>query len=535
MRNLLLLLVLGISMSAAAQESSSAPDVILLRGHIFTADPANPWAQAVAIKGQRIVAVGASDTIERLADKHTNVIALRGRVVIPGLNDAHYHQSPMPQHFALQIDPMTAKWPQVEAALAGAIDETPASIWIVGTIGPRVLLDPAVTRATLDKAAPGRKVLLREFTGHGVICSSAALKALKIGDDQQDPVGGRFERDANNVIDGKVFEYADYGFVSRPLAESVSDEEAVDQLRAEADLALHYGITSMQNMSLLTAPRYERIARAANVPLRIRIIHWPFTTPSARLTDGATLKKNDPARPLVTVSGTKWILDGTPVERGAALRNPYEANGGSGTLNFTEPELVKMLKESVAANDQILLHAVGDAAANEVFTAMKESGIDWSARRLRIEHGDGLLPDLIPTAHDLGVVVVINPTHLAARGLYPPGDYMPMQTLLKNGIPLAIGSDGDLNPFLNIMLAVDQRHENLTREEAVIAYTRGSAYAEFAEKEKGSIEVGKLADLAVLSQDIFGVHLDQLPATKSVLTMVNGEIVFNDIESDARR
>lgn len=161
----------------------------------------------------------------------------------------------------------------------------------------------------------------------------------------------------------------------------------------------------------------------------------------------------------------------------------------------------------------------------------------WTTRRVRFEHGDGLTPDLIQRAKEMGVVVVQNPTHLAVVRMFPDlsGRFekikaQPLRSLLAAGIPVALGSDGPMNPYLNIMLASvhpNRPSEAITREQAVIAYTLTAAYAEFAEKDKGSLETGKLADLAVLSQDIFTVDPSELLKTESVLTIVGGKIVYD--------
>lgn len=161
----------------------------------------------------------------------------------------------------------------------------------------------------------------------------------------------------------------------------------------------------------------------------------------------------------------------------------------------------------------------------------------WAARRVRFEHGDGLYPDLIPRVREFGIVVMREPSHLAAKYLAPQlfaGAGMeksqPLRTLLQAGIPVAFGSDGPVNPYLNILLASthpDRPSEAITREQAVIAYTATSAYAEFAEKDKGTLEPGKLADLAVLSQDIFTIAAQELPKTESVLTLVGGKVVYD--------
>jgi predicted amidohydrolase YtcJ len=161
----------------------------------------------------------------------------------------------------------------------------------------------------------------------------------------------------------------------------------------------------------------------------------------------------------------------------------------------------------------------------------------WAKQRLRFEHGDGLTPDLIPRVKELGIVVVQNPSHLTVanlnpdlNGLFEKLKVQPLRSLLAAGIPVALGSDGPTNPYLNIMFASldpNRPSEAMTREQAVIAYTLTSAYAEFAEKDKGSLEPGKLADLAVLSKDFFTVDAAELPKTESVLTIVDGKIVYD--------
>jgi len=196
-----------------------------------------------------------------------------------------------------------------------------------------------------------------------------------------------------------------------------------------------------------------------------------------------------------------------------------------------------MLRESIEDDDQLLVHAVGDRTAESFLNAMESQTrhVDWKPRRVRIEHGDGLLPDLIPRARDFGVIIVQNPSHFAFRDIFAERygdqfDYSPARSLIEAGIPFALGSDGPLNPYLNLMFAVmhpARPSEAITIEQAVEAYTRGSAFAEFQENEKGMIAPGKLADLAVLSQDIFTVPVGQLPGTESVMTMTAGEIVYS--------
>jgi predicted amidohydrolase YtcJ len=519
---------------AFAQLSFAAdtPDLIIHHARVFTADLAHRWAEAVAIRDNRIVAVGTNTEVTALAGDGTKRIDAGGRVVIPGFNDAHTHQGPRPEGFAMSLDP-DPTLALIYAGIVGATDETPGDFWVFGTIGPKALADPAVNAQALDKASGHRKVVLSSWTGHGEILSSEAMNALRIRESAADPAGGWYERDANHHLTGKLFEYAGWA-AERRMADSVSDSDAIDQLKNYSDKSLAFGITSIQNMSMQSLARYEKVERHGPAAIRIRIIRIPISETASRdAGEGADVPALSNERPLSVISGTKWILDGTPVERGAAVRTPYPGGGDQmGKLNFPPDELKVIMKEAFDSKEQTLLHVAGDRTAAAVFDAMRAVGPpeEWRKKRLRIEHGDGLHPDLIAMAKEFGVVVVLNPTHIVARPLYAPGPYMPVKSLLKAGIPIAIGSDGPSNPGLNIQLITTMPGnpaEAITREEAVEAYTRGAAYAEMMENDKGTIAPGKLADLAVLSQDIFKVSADALPATTSVLTIVDGKIAYD--------
>jgi hypothetical protein len=246
---------------------------------------------------------------------------------------------------------------------------------------------------------------------------------------------------------------------------------------------------------------------------------------------------------LITVSGTKWMLDGVPVEGTFTLRGenrlpaapPFDVMFRTLPLTFSEKEIGAILQESLKNDDQLMLHVSGYVAAKALLDAMDASGgvAVWGKRRLRIEHGDGIFADLLPRVKAYGIVVVQNPSHFVPflanqKDLFK--ESQALKSLMAAGIPVALGSDGPTNPYLNIMFATlhsNHTSEAITREQAVVAYTLTSAYAEFAEKDKGSITVGKLADLAVLSQDIFTVPVPEMPKTESVLTLVGGKAVYD--------
>ena len=523
---------------AIAQQSP--PDLILLNGKLFTSDSAHPYVEALAIRADRITAVGTSEKIVTLAGPQTKLIDLKGRVVIPGINDAHYHLVLAPRNFRLQFRGQDPTWQEVKDQLAAAVAGAPKGTLILGETLSSVFDDPQATRASLDRFAPDHPVVLQGLTGHYYILNSGALRMLGVKDDEPDPVGGRFVRSAENgKLTGMALEYAAFR-IHRRMNELATEQEALQQTREFLKAAARLGITTVQNMSIHVAPeRLVALYEKAPTPIRMRVMRFLLTDQKGRFTqEGRDL----PARPspLITVSGTKWILDGTPVELSSATRKPFsDRPDSSGWMDFSEKDMEAMLHESLERNDQLVVHIIGDRTMETFLNAMDATGGKnvWSKRRVRIEHGEGLMPDLIPRAKELGVVVVQNPTHLVFRellvtrwGLERMDQMQPVRSLLEAGVPLALGSDGPINPYLNIMLASidpDRPSEALTREQAVTAYTLTAAYAEFAEEDKGSLEPGKLADLAVLSQDIFRMPAQDLPKTESVLTIVGGKIVYD--------
>ena len=490
----------------AASLVSADPSIIIIKGRVFTGEPSRPFAEALAIEGNKITAVGTDAQIKALKGEKTEVIDAQGQLVIPGFNDAHVHVGMAMPSYSVASN-LDATWSDVTAAIASALDETPADLWLSGTLGPALINDTSITRAKLDALAPGRKVILTGFTGHTTILSTAAMAALGLALDAKDPTGGWFGRDADGKLNGRANEYAEYALWRR-FSDLSTEEDLTSDIQTFSEQALRFGITSVQAMSVGSEERFAKALAKANVPLRVRLIdfHIPGTTPVWK--GGGALK---------------WILDGTPIEQGAALRTAKYKDGSQGRENFTD--VAPLLQMAVDNKLQLLFHASGDKTVATALNAFAKA----SLQRPRIEHGDGLQPDLFPLAKQTGTIVVLNPTHFPFSDSYPRGDYMLAASIAKAGIPIAIGSDGVLNPYLNILMASSRRDrpsESLSRMDALRAYTSGSAFAELAETKKGKIAPGMLADVVILSQNILDASAQSLPETQSVVTIIDGKVVY---------
>jgi predicted amidohydrolase YtcJ len=537
------LVVTALGWNAVITAKTPPPDLVLFNGKIFTSDAGRPYIQGLAVRGERIIAIGDSNTIRALAGASTHRIDLGGRTVIPGINDAHNHLEIQPANLIeVELQARNPTTAELRKELPAVAAKSPKGALLEATISPAIFYDTAVNRDFLDALMPNNPIILVTITGHGFILNTAGLRAYGVAEDQKDPYGGRFERDGAGRLTGVVREYAGLD-MERAAADAVPEAAAVKQLREILDEAMAYGITSIQDMSNAMAPaRAVALFEKVPTPIRLRVMRMPGTIVGARNIDEGAGFPRQPTS-LITVSGTKWMIDGVPIEGTFTPRDavhmppapPFDAIFRDLPLTFPVTEIAAMLRESVANHDQLLVHVSGYLGAKAMLDAMDASGgpAFWRTRRVRFEHGDGVFPDLYARVKEYGIVVVQNPSHFMGLDLPDRSAFdlsQPLKSLLSAGIPVALGSDGPTNPYLNILFAtIHANHpsEAITREQAVIAYTKTSAYAEFTEKDKGSIAVGKLADLAVLSQDIFTVPPPELPKTRAVLALVGGKIVLD--------
>lgn len=518
---------------------AQAPDIIITNGKIFTSDNQQLYTEAVAIRGNRIIARGANSVIMKLANAHTQRIDVQGRTVVPGFNDAHYHHNPYTKgyHIAYPQDGTELPWQQMKDSIKAAAAKLSAGTFIYSEMGMQVGTDTSINRSLLDELAPNNPVILHAEWGHVSYFNTAFMKALHIAETFPDLKGGWFGRiPGTSILNGRAYEHAN-NYLQRLLP--TNDQLFQQSLKDLGRQALYFGITSIQNMCTGGLPeQFLKELAKAPIPIRFRLIRWGEIDEDDRLFIPAKNVKS--TLPMVTVSGTKWLMDGTPIERNAAWSVAYKDQPGwKGHLNYTPGEINAIFADLSTRKDQPLFHVVGDVAVKTVLDEVNSSPA-WRTRRVRLEHADGLLPEMIPDALKAKIIVVQNPAHLTLAALWPQrfdgkvlANAQSVKSLLEAGIPIAIGSDGPLNPYLNMMFACIHPYrpsEALTREQAVIAYTKGSAYAEFAD-DKGVIAPGKLADLAVLSADIFTIPLQALPSVHSVLTIVNGRVVYNELKN----
>jgi predicted amidohydrolase YtcJ len=530
--------VAGVLMLAAvtACARGRSPDIIIVNAKVFTADGAQPWAQGLAITGDRVTAIGDSKTIESLGGSTTRRIDAGGRTVVPGFNDAHQHIGIAPPSDRLEL-PADPSLDEIAVAIKSQVAKSPEGRLIQGEFAEKAWENPRFTRAWLDGLAPNHPVRLNAFTGHGVVVNSRAITLIGIDESVKDPDGGHYGRDAAGRLDGRLEEYADY-LAGRKLAMKVDAADAVASYRRFAAEARTYGITSVQLMvDALPIDVAAKDLVNADLPMRIKTYRFPMREAGGETTDSKPPLPPQPT-PLIDTRGMKWIIDGTPIERLAFLRAPYsDAPGERGRLNFSNERIAQFVGWAYGTEDPLAVHAVGDGAIDAYVTAVEKAGRAevWRQKRPRIEHGDMMPPDLMARVKAMGMVVVQNPIHFTLVEAFVPrlgqdrlATMQPMKSLLDAGIPLALGGDGPLNPFLNIMLATTHPanpKEALTREQAVTAYTAGSAFAEFQERDKGRLVVGQLADLAILSADLFTVPVPELPNIRSEMTLLGGRVI----------
>ena len=514
----------------AQQLFAQHADLVLTGGKIFTSEKSNLYVEAIAIRKNKIIAVGTNAEIEKLAGGKTKKIELKGKTVIPGFNNAHDHLGwaiKGGNSFQAEFSVPGPDKRSVIDSVAKLVKTARQGEWISGMIGLNIYNDHTIKK-TLDSLAPRNPVQLQIMWGHGVVLNTYAMKLLNIAENEPDPLGGWYRRkDGSDTITGALYEYAQW-----PALQAIASsqpENVVQSLQEISQQQIAMGITTVQHMNYFSPSEMNDFFTQANLSQRIRIIPFPGTSMKRRDIDEWKKVDQHPAS-LVYVSGIKYLIDGTPFDESCLMKTAYpDSADWYGRTDFPIDTITQILREAYNSNTQLLMHIVGDSTLSVVLSLMKKIGNDavWRSKRVRFEHNftANATAAEIKAIRDMGIIMAHTPKYAQSGRL---------RSFLNKGIIVSLSPDGTPSPFIDILIITTMQanpQENISREEAVIAYTKTNAYAEFAEKEKGTLMPGMLADLVVLSQDIFTIPVEQLPSTHSLLTMVNGRIVYQLSES----
>ncbi|EQB63166.1 MAG: hypothetical protein RBG1_1C00001G0745 [candidate division Zixibacteria bacterium RBG-1] len=539
---------------ALHREDSPRADLVLLNGKIITLDEHNTQAHAIAVKGNRILFVGNNVQVMDYVEKgKTEMIDLRGKPVIPGFNDAHLHfLSGGLSLMRVNLAGCKTK-AEITAKLKQKIKETPEGSWIVGRGWDHTLFNKSQwpDKKFLNQLTSLHPVYLTRIDGHVAWVNSLALLEAKIDKDIPDPEGGEIVRDSMGNPTGILKENAaDLVANLIPPPTEADMQKAIQTAIAEAK---ENGITSIQdNSDLNVLPIYNTLAEQGN--LTVRISEWlPFEwikTPEKI----DSLKSAFTERPnLLKLGPFKGYVDGTLGSRTAYLFEPYSDDTSTmGIPQYKQEELGSLITKADKMGFQICFHAIGDKGNYLVLKAFEKALLTNKRKnsRHRIEHAQVLREEDIPLFGKLGVVASMQPTHCTSDKRWAEdrlgkkrcqGAYA-WKSLLVNGAHLAFGTDWPvepLNPLIGLYAAVTRkdpqnpepgagwyRRECISLMEALKGYTIGAAYAEFQDSLKGSLEEGKLADMVVLSKDIFTLPPEEILKTQVEATIFDGQVIY---------
>ncbi|MBL8167970.1 MAG: amidohydrolase [Acidobacteria bacterium] len=533
-------------------------DLVLKNGVVYTLYDDRPKVEAIAVQYGRIIFVGSSADAKKYEGKGTRVVDLKGATVVPGLADAHYHFSGVGfREMNLNLEGTTSL-EDFLAKVKARVDKAKPGEWVTGRGWIETFWKPQVfpTRWDLDKIAPNNPVFLSRADGHGAIVNSAALQLANITKDTPSPFGGEIMLDKQRgEPNGMLLDRAQ-GLVSRNIPSATKAD--LEQALILADKrSTSLGWTQIQDAGV----GWDQIELMKKLlgekKLRIRLyeaIRGPGPDAQRLLREGPQIGLYDGH---LTVRTIKVSIDGALGSKGAALIDNYADHDTNGFLTFKEEQVVPMLKEALKKTIQVETHAIGDRANRTILdwyeTAFTEvpmiERMERTEPRWRIEHAQIVHPDDIPRFAKLKIIPSMQPSHAigdlhfaASRlGLKRLTGAYAWQTFLKQGNIIAGGSDAPVErgePMIEFYAAVarkDQKgfsgdgwhpEEAVTRAQALKMFTLWPAYAAFEEKQRGSIEVGKWADLTVLSADIMTIPEAEILKTRCVMTVIGGEIVW---------
>lgn len=565
----LALLVAGAVSCSGGADAGPTADLVLTNGVITTVDPTLPEAEAIAVLGAHIVAVGTSDEVASWVGRDTEVIDLDGRRAIPGFIESHGHFLGLGRaKMILDVtDGSAPSWQSIIDMVADAASRAQPGQWINGrgwhqekwTSIPQPNVDGVPLHAELTAVSPDNPVLLGHASGHAAFANAAALAAAGIDRNTPDPPGGTIVRDENGEPTGLLRETAQR-LVSAAQADAESgrsaadlDAEFVEMVRLAGEEALSKGVTSFHDAGtgFDVIERYAALDDSDNLPIRLSVMVRASNDEMAEKL--STHRRVAEGNGHLTVRSIKRQIDGALGSHGAWLLEPYDDLPSSAGLNLEEVDDIRRTADLAIVNGyQVNTHAIGDRANREVLdiytAAFAEAGVnDTEGLRWRIEHAQHLHPSDVPRFAEMGIIAAVQGVHATSDGPWIParigalraqrGAYL-WRDLIDAGVVIANGTDvpvEDINPIRSFystvsrMTNVGERFypaQAMTRMEALESYTINGAFAEFAEDQKGSITQGKLADIVVLSADILTIPEEQIPETVVDLTIVGGDVRY---------
>src|SRR5687768_1856237 len=555
---LVLIVVSALLLSLVPVPQSTAADIVFKNGNVYTVDPKTPRAEAIAVTKDRIVFVGSNADAEKLVGPKTRVVDLRGNTVLPGFADAHQHLSGVGfREMNLNLEGTTSLEDFLAKVKARVAQAKPGE-WVTGRGWIETHWKPPVfpTRWDLDKVAPNNPLILTRADGHGSVANSAALNLGGIDKNTPNPFGGEISKDKQSGEPNGMLLDSAQGLVRRRIpTTTAADAERAVLLGVKRNIEL--GWTQIQDAggSYNDVEIFKKLYSEGKIKLRIyKAVHGPGPSATRLLNEGATIGAYDNRFTFRTI---KVVSDGALGSRGAALLGPYsDAADTSGFLTVKAEELRPMLVDALRKGIQVETHAIGDRANRFIldeyetaFKAVPASERKVADPRWRVEHAQIVNPADIPRFAKLGIIPSMQPSHAIGDLFFAPsrvgidrlaGSYA-WESFIKSGVVVPGGSDAPVErgePMIEFYAAVarkDQKgfsgegwhpEEAVTRAQALKMFTLWPAYAAFEDKLRGTIEVGKLADLTILSADIMTIPAPEILKTRCVMTVINGEIVY---------
>ncbi len=566
-----LVVLAGVSLVVSAATHAQAPQrvepatLVLHNGTIVTVEQAHPRVQALAARADTIVAVGSESDIKPFIGPSTQVIDLRGATAIPGFIDSHGHFTGIGQS-KLSLDLMKVQsWDDIVAMVAAAVAKAKPGESITGrgwhqekwVRPPQPNVEGFPVHDALSKVSPDNPVILTHASGHATIGNAKAMQMAGITAATPNPPGGEILKDqAGNPIG--VFRETASGLLRRAdsiARASMTPAQIADEQRRIVELAdrecLSKGVTTFHDAgaSFATIERFKRMAEEGH--LGIRLYAMVNEGPKSLSVNLAKNRVIGAASSHVTLRAIKVVLDGALGSRGAWLLDPYSDSPGSTGLNTAPMDTFRETAKLAIANDfQLCTHAIGDRANREVLNVYEEAfkaSPDKKDLRWRDEHTQHLSLSDIPRFGKLGVIASMQGIHCTSDALFvlarlgkqraEEGAYV-WQKLMKSGALIPNGTDApveDVDPIPNFYATVTRKlkdgsvffgDQKMTREEALRSYTINGAFAAFEENIKGSLKVGKLADVTVLSKDIMTIPDGEIPTARVLYTIVGGKVVY---------